>query len=200
MIDATRTTTILLRGLHDPANEAVWEEFDARYRPILRGFARRLGLSDADAADVAQETLLRFVGEYRAGRYDRSRSRLRSWLLGIARARIAQVGRDRARRRVVRGESAIGGLDDDAGLTELWETERRRFVLRAALEEMRRTSRANDRTIAAFEMLTLQQMPVAAVAEALSVSTHDVYLAKSRMASRLREIVDRLDRAYEGET
>ena len=68
------------------------------------------------------------------------------------------------------------------------------------IEEMRRTSRANDRTIAAFEMLTLRQMPVAAVADELGVSAHDVYLAKSRMAGKLREIVDRLDRAFEGET
>lgn len=200
MIDATRTTTILLQGLHDPTDEAAWEEFDARYRPVLHGFARRVGLTDVDAADVAQETLLRFVREYRAGRYDRTRGRLRSWLLGIARTRIAQVGRDRARQRVVRGESAIDGMPDDEGLAELWEAERRRVVLRAALEEMRRTSRANDRTIAAFEMLTLRQMPVAAVADELGVSAHDVYLAKSRMAGKLREIVDRLDRAFEGET
>jgi len=72
----TTTTTALLDGLHDPANEEVWREFDTRYRPIILGFAVKLGLSDEDAADVAQDTLARFVQEYRAGRYDRTRGRL----------------------------------------------------------------------------------------------------------------------------
>ena len=35
MIDLTRTTTALLDGLHDPGDDAVWSEFDRRYRPIL---------------------------------------------------------------------------------------------------------------------------------------------------------------------
>ena len=49
----TTTTTVLLEGLLDSGNEAVWREFDARYRPIIVGFARTLGLDPDDAADVA---------------------------------------------------------------------------------------------------------------------------------------------------
>lgn len=63
MTDPTRTTTALLDGLVDPANAEVWDEFDRRYRPIIVGFAARLGLADADAADVAQDVLTRFLGE-----------------------------------------------------------------------------------------------------------------------------------------
>jgi len=73
----SRTTTRLLEGLCDPEDEALWCEFDAQYRPILVGFARRLGLNVEDAADLAQETLVRFVEAYRAGRYDRGKARLR---------------------------------------------------------------------------------------------------------------------------
>ena len=83
MLDITRTTTVLLEGLHDASNDAVWGEFDRRYRPVVFGFARRLGLDDADAADVAQETLTRFLEEYRRGVYDRERGRLRSWLVTL---------------------------------------------------------------------------------------------------------------------
>jgi peptide/nickel transport system substrate-binding protein len=50
----TRTTTALLDELRDPANEAVWREFDARYRSVLIGFACRLGLEQTDAADAAE--------------------------------------------------------------------------------------------------------------------------------------------------
>ena len=81
----TLTTTQLLEGLADPANQAVWQVFDARYRPVLLAFARRLDLSAEDAADVAQEALTRFMTALREGRFDRDRGRLRSWMVGIAR-------------------------------------------------------------------------------------------------------------------
>jgi len=46
MITSTQTTTKLLEELKDEANADAWNEFDTRYRPILIGFARRLGLGE----------------------------------------------------------------------------------------------------------------------------------------------------------
>ena len=48
----TVTSITLLEGLKDPRNEAAWRRFMDRYRPILIGFARRLGLSPSDAEDA----------------------------------------------------------------------------------------------------------------------------------------------------
>src|SRR5882672_6361039 len=98
-----KTTTLLLAGLTDPANREIWREFDDRYRPVLQAFARRLGLADEDADEIAQDVLARFVERYRAGEYDRERGRLRSWIFGIARTRVADWRRSRARRREERG-------------------------------------------------------------------------------------------------
>ena len=103
----TRTTTALLDDLADPANEAVWHDFDARYRPVLVGFGRRLGLGAEDAADAAQDALARFVRSYREGRYDRGRGRLSSWIIGIARNCIVDQMRTRAARHEERGISAM---------------------------------------------------------------------------------------------
>ncbi|MHC5115066.1 MAG: RNA polymerase sigma factor [Planctomycetota bacterium] len=199
MIDATRTTTMLLEGLFDTDDRLAWGEFDARYRPILLAFARRLGLGETDAFDVAQETLLQFVKEYRAGRYDRERGRLRSWLIGIARYRIASLRRTGARRPAAPAGSAILALPDEAELTNVWESERRMVVLQEALNELRSKTKLSEQTLKAFEMLVIRQMPVSAIAEELEISAHDVYLAKSRVAARLREIVERLERAFDEE-
>ena len=57
-MEITRTTTAMLEALHDPANAEVWEAFDRRYRSILIGFARNLGLNDQDAADVGRAVCL----------------------------------------------------------------------------------------------------------------------------------------------
>ena len=74
-----------------------------------------------DAADVAQETLTDFLRDYRAGKYDRRRGRLRSWISGIARHRVLDTLRQRARNQATRGESAFDELPDDARLTAIWD-------------------------------------------------------------------------------
>lgn len=64
----TRTTTRLIEDLKNPANAAAWSEFDARYRPLLTGFGRHLGLSPDDAAEMAQRALATFSAALREGR------------------------------------------------------------------------------------------------------------------------------------
>lgn len=87
---ATRPS--LLGRLRDPASEsrweADWEAFHAMYLPLVLGNARRKGLSEADARDVAQEV---FRGVWRnlgSFIYDPGRSRFRTWLRGIIDCRI----------------------------------------------------------------------------------------------------------------
>lgn len=187
------TTTMLLIGLRDERDRAVWAEFDARFRPVLTGFARQLGLEAADAADVAQETLVRFVQEYRAGRYDRERGRLRHWLMSIARYRAADVRRRRARQRVARGASAFEEMIDDESASHIWDAEQRRVLLETALRELRASTRFSERTLTAFERVTLRDEPVETVAAELGVPAKDIYDAKSRVVQRLRELMKRYE-------
>ena len=98
MIDATRTTSMLLESLHDPNHDGAWAgnwmDGTGRYSST---WAAAQGLSDADSADAAQETLADFSHAYRQQRYDRTRGRLRQFLIGIARLKIADLQRARAR-------------------------------------------------------------------------------------------------------
>jgi RNA polymerase sigma factor (sigma-70 family) len=197
MYGPTRTTTRLLDGLFDPAANEIWQEFDRRYRPIIVGLARKLGLTEEDAADVAQETLTRFVTAYRAGKYDRGRGRLRSWIIGIARYRITDAIRARASRRGWRGDSMINECPDRDELNAIWDTERRHSILRQAVDELRTTSRTGEKTIRAFEMLTFHGRKPADIAEELSMTLDDVYQAKNRVASRLRLTVRQIEKLYD---
>jgi RNA polymerase sigma-70 factor, ECF subfamily len=197
-LDTTRTTTMLLEGLFDRSNVEAWSELDGRYRPIIIGFARRLGLNAADAADAAQSTLMQFFTEYREGKYDRSRGRLRSWLVGLAKVRVAAVYRERARRREA-GDGPHEHLPDDATLTGLWVDEHREHLLRLAMDRLRETTKTSERSMQVFELLVVREMPVEAVARELGISEHDVYQAKSRVAERLRGILRELEAAYEEE-
>ena len=196
-MDLDRTTTALLSGLFDPRNAAAWEAFDRRYRPILMGFVRNCGVRESEAAEIAQETIVRFVEEYREGKYDRSRGRLGAWLVTIARYRVLDMRRKVGTAKVERGESAMVDLDDDRSVGAAYEAERRQALLREALEELRTRSRTDPKTVQAFEMLVYHGLTPQVVAEQMGMSTHDVYLAKSRVAAKLREIVVRLESEYE---
>ena len=191
------TSTLLLERLFDAADQAVWREFDSRYRPIITRFARRLGLRSEDAADVAQESLASFVRAYRQKKYDRERGRLRSWLMSIVKRRVCDLQRRQANHRPARGGSAIVDLEDEAGLEELWEAERRQSLLRQALAELKENSRTREKTIRAFELYVLKQRAPEAVAAELDMTVADVYMAKNRVAERLREIVARLDGLFD---
>ena len=186
----TRTATVLLEGLHDPENEAVWREFDARFRPILHGFARGLGLSDADAADVAQESLTRFVRAYRGDRYRRERGRLSSWLIGIAKNCISDLNRKRA----VRREDRLSAAEplDPRRVTQIWEDACERHLLQEAIEVLRSESHSDARTIRAFERVAINAEPPAQVAADLGMTANAVYIAKNRCLTRLRAIVQDL--------
>ena len=192
----TKTTTALLEGLLDSADDETWRAFDGRYRRILIAFALRLGLSREDAADAAQETLTRFVKSFRAGKYDRQRGRLHSWIIGIARHCISDQRKGKAN-RPERGMSAVDELPDDATLTVIWDAECRQEILRQGLAELRRETKTETGTIRAFEMLALNGLLPAAVADELSITLNDVYLAKHRCLKRLRAIMSRLREAYE---
>ncbi len=197
IVDYTTTTTALLEGLRDPSNEPVWRAFDARFRPVIAGFARRLGLAEADAADATQETLIRFVKEYQAGKYDRSRGRLRDWIIGISKYRIADIQRARWRQRVVAGDSVIADLPGDDKLTEIWDEELERRILDEAMVELKTSTKLKDKTFEAFRLVAIEQVPPAQAASRLDMSSQAVYMAKHHCLDKLRRIVANLNEAYE---
>jgi RNA polymerase sigma-70 factor (ECF subfamily) len=193
----TRTTTALLDDLTDATNEDAWRELDDRYRPVLVGFARRLGLSEVDAADAAQEALAEFVRAYRRGKYDRGRGRLRSWIIGIARHCILDEQRAQATRRERRGLSALGQVPGDDELAEIWDAECEREILRRALFRLHGETSIEPHTLEAFEQVAFQQRSAAEVATDLQMTLNDVYLAKHRCLKRLREFVDEITSAFD---
>jgi RNA polymerase sigma factor (sigma-70 family) len=191
------TTSFLLSALEESRSEESWAELDRRYRPILTAFALRLGLSEADAADAAQEALTRFLTTFREGRFDRRQGALRPWVTGIARNCVREIRDRRARQREQRGLSALAELPTDDNLTRIWDEESHRHLLHRALSELRDETRTDPKTIRAFELLAFEQRSPADVAQMLEMNRDEVYVAKHRCLARLRSIMGALQEAYE---
>lgn len=192
-----RTTTQLLESLKESSNDALWQQFDDRYRPVLAAFARTQGLSEEDAAEVAQQTLAQFAADYKAGGYDRNRGRLSSWMLGIARNRVIDRARVRQRERMQRGESVLVQLADEPTATEAWESARRRTIFERALDILRADTRLDQRTILAFELCAIRDASAQTAAEQCGMTVAEVYVAKNRAIKKLRDIVAQLTQEFD---
>jgi len=180
----TRTTSELLRELRGSGNAVIWRDFVDRYWPVIVGYARRRGLSEQDAQDVAQEALAAFSTAYQAGKYDRNKGRLRKWLFGIAHRQVMNCFRRRARAevQVVRGESGTGFFDG-VGIEDpneaAWEQEWQACIMKQCMREVR--ARFAREIVQAFELFAVQGMPARDVADHLGISRNAVYLAKHKI-------------------
>ncbi|MBL8886328.1 MAG: sigma-70 family RNA polymerase sigma factor [Phycisphaerales bacterium] len=193
---ATKTTTRLLDALLEPANEPAWAQIDGRYRPVIAGLARRLGLRDSDADEVAQQALSEFVRVYRAGRYDRNKGRLSSWILGIAHHTALRIARNN-KKNLLPGATILSDAPDEQALRNIWTDERDRTILSRAMSMLRDESDVDDRTLQAFELVALRGVPAPEAAAQSGMSVEQVYVAKSRMTKKLREVVLQLTEAFE---
>lgn len=185
----TRTTTQLLDDLRDSANEIAWVEFDRRFRPVLLGFARSLGMGSDEAAELAQRSLVAFLETYQAGGFVRGRGRLSSWLLGIARNTALSMHRGA---RMLPDSGQLEELPDEQSLLELWNREHDSAVLSEAITQLSATARLEAHTLRAFELFALRGVPAAEVAAECGIEVEAVYVIKNRLTKRLREIVREL--------
>lgn len=187
----TQTSTTLLAGLAEPDNQTAWRRFYVGYTPMLLSYAKRVGLSDADAQDAVGETLTTFIQKYRAGEYDRARARLKSWLGGIMANKVRKIIERRPSPSLDRElgpfEPAAANETDGAFERE-WQLER----LSQAMALLR--NEIDPTTFQAFDLYALKDWPVAKVASFLGVSPNVVYISKTRTIQRLRGLVDELQR------
>lgn len=197
---ATRTTTRLLDALHETDNAPLWAQIDARYRPVIAALARRLGLNDSDAEEVAQQTLSEFVRAYGEGRYDRTKGRLSSWILGIAHHTTLRSLRSTRYAAKGVGQTVLSEIPDESALRSIWTDERDRAILAQAMGILRGESGVDDRTLLAFELVALRGVPATEAAAQSGMSVDQVYVAKSRIVKRLRQLIEELTQAFEEDT
>lgn len=191
------TTSTILEALKDFSDDRTWSLFTERFRPAIIGFARRIGLDEVEAEDAAQTTLLAFAESYRAGRYDRDRGSLTSWLFTIAWRRVMDVHRDKGKRR---GTVLCGGGDQGPELADLadpdvqkdlWDESWEAALLEQCLRQVRRE--VTSQTYRAFELVTIEEKDTESAATELGVTKNAVFIAKYRVLRRLKQLREAFD-------
>jgi len=184
------TTTQVLDDLKNPDDTVVWHRFCDYFNPVVINFARKLGIPAADAEDAAQETMMVFLRAFRDGKYQPAKGRLSSWLFGVARRVILNMRGNQPLELLIAdkttGTSFWDLIQDDHNIKSEWEAEWRRMVINRSLKQVRREM--DGKVFRAFELYALGDEPVEQVGAELGMSRNAVYIAKSRVLSRLREL------------
>ncbi|MCI0542044.1 MAG: RNA polymerase sigma factor [Verrucomicrobiales bacterium] len=118
------TRPSLLARLRNPDDSRVWhrgwEEFYALYHPVIYRHAVRSGLPDQDAEEVVQEIVIGVARNIPQFQYDPGKSSFKTWLFRVARNKIVDHLRKRARH--ARGPVvSVPAVDDEKGVEALAE-------------------------------------------------------------------------------
>jgi RNA polymerase sigma-70 factor (ECF subfamily) len=184
------TSASLLERLRRPAEQEAWSRFVDLYTPLIFYWARRLGCQEPDAADLVQDVLTLLVRKLPEFTYDRHKT-FRGWLRTVT----LNVWRNGRRRPELPREANPPALSDLAGpdpAEAFGEAEYRRWLVGRALELMR--AEFQPTTWRACWECVVGGKPAAQVAAELGIGVGAVYMAKSRVLSRLRQgLADLLD-------
>lgn len=189
------TTTQILDDLKFSDNSTVWKTFTDHFYPVIFAFAKSMGLSAADAEDVAQETILQFLRLYRDNRFQREKGHLSHWIFGVARNVIRDFIKKKPKEYRVSDQggrtSFWDSIQDDKATLHTWTTQWQRIVLSRCL--MRVRNEVDEKTYRAFEMYAMAQQPVQQVCNQLDMTANAVYIAKNRVLTKIREFKELYD-------
>jgi RNA polymerase sigma-70 factor (ECF subfamily) len=178
------TSPSLLERLRGKGEPQAWNRFTELYTPLLYYWARRLGLQPQDAADLVQEVFAVLVQKLPEFSYDRGK-RFRSWLRTVLVNKWLDLRRRRNEPPLAGDDSAFADLAVPDDVAELGGAEYRQNLLRRALELMQ--AEFQPTTWQACWEYVVEEKPAAEVAKHLGLSVGAVYVAKSRVLSRLRQ-------------
>jgi RNA polymerase sigma factor (sigma-70 family) len=196
MNEAPSTQPSLLVRLRDRGDERAWAEFTEIYGPLVYQLARRRGLQEADAQDLVQEVFRSVARAIERYDPDPARGSFRGWLSRIAGNLI--INALAAQRRHPRGTGDTGmqhlmEQQPEATPEESaeFEVEYRRRLLDWAAERARGVF--SEPIWQAFWLAAVQGRPAKDVAESLGMSVGTVYQYKSRVVTRIRREIERVD-------
>ncbi len=183
------TSVSLLDRLRREPDGASWRRLVELYTPLLEGWLRRYDLQAADVDDLVQDVLAVVLRELPQFDHNRRPGAFRKWLRTVLVNRLRKFWQRRHA-----GPAAAGGSDflrmledledPDSDTSRRWDREHDAFVARRLLRLIEPDFAPT--TWRAFQRLVLEGVPAAEVAKQVGITRNAVFIAKSRVLSRLR--------------
>lgn len=186
------TNPELIARIKDNTNEAAWREFIETYRPLIYGFCINHQLQEADANDVTQEVMKAIARSITNFEYDPKKGRFRSWLFTVTRSKFNNLLESKYKHPQGSGDTDMVRFIEDQPAketTEDWDKEFKKQTLANAMEAVQ--FEFSEKTWEAFISTAINQESGKDVAERLDLSLGAVYIARSRVTTRLKEWIRR---------
>ena len=196
---ATRRS--LVERLADWGDQLRWQEFFDTYSKLIYSAAHRSGLTDAEAQEVVQETVITVAKNIDKLKYDPTIGSFKGWLLQITRWRIADQFRKREpgnakrpRSADDRGTATIERIPDsrEVDLNAVWEMEWKHYLFDAAITRVKK--KIEPKQFQIFDCYVRKEWPAQKVAARLGVNVGQVYLVRHRVALLLKKEVKALEK------
>ena len=194
------TRNSLLSRLKDWEDQESWQDFFDTYWKLVYGVALKAGLTDQEAQEVVQETVITVARRIPEFKYDPAICSFKTWLLNLTRWRITDQFRKRRpenMRQTRRGDqmartATVERVPDPAGidLDAVWDVEWQQYLMNRATENVKR--RVSPERSQIFDLCLFKQWPVKKVARELGVSLGQVYLAKHRVSILIKKEIKKL--------
>lgn len=181
-----------------------WKDFFDAYWKLIYSVALKAGLSDTEAEEVVQETVITVAKKIGSFQADPARGSFKGWLLTMTRWRIADQFRKRPREHPQRADdgTATNGtrleerVPDPHGceLESIWQDEWQKNLMDVALERTKRRVKARQYQI--YYLYGVKGLSAAQVAHSLGVNTAQVHLAKHRVGALLKKELQALETQF----
>ena len=198
------TRATLLQRLKDWQDQSSWQEFFDTYWKLIYGVARGAGMTDAEAQDVVQETVICLTKKIQGFTYDPAQGSFKGWLKRMTRWRIADFMRRKQYQHQGRrlpkeeplGTSLAMELEDPAtaGVEKVWDEEWENNLLEVALGKIRQ--QVSPKLYQMFFYHVCKKLPAKQVAERLGVKLAEVYFAKYRVSSLMKKEIRSLETRF----
>jgi len=186
----TTNPSIFLRLKQSDAapREFAWEEFHARYAPIIAAFAGRFGAKKQDVDDVVQDVMIGFFAKSPTFLYDASKGRFRGYLkVCTYRALGHHLGKQARFNGVPIDHIDPEAISVEHAWNEIWEQE----LFQRAMQQLR-AQMGDTKTFQAFERYVAFNQPAETVAAELDLHLTSVYRAKREVTELLRQRIQAL--------
>jgi RNA polymerase sigma factor (sigma-70 family) len=197
------TRASLVNRLKDWGDHTGWQEFFDTYWRLIYGTASRAGLSDAEAQDVVQETILSIAKAIPDFDYDPVKGSFKSWLRNTTHWRIKDHLRRKARHSAAvscaeadLGTPAIQQVPDPATVDKdaVWNADWERNLLDAAIAKVK--TRVKPKQYQLFDCFVLRGWPMQEITQKLRVSMGQVYFAKVKVSNLVQKEFRELERKW----
>lgn len=202
--DSLQTRASLLKRLRDLDDAESWSEFYRTYERAVRGLARKRGLSEAEAEEVAQEVFQRIAATIHNFEPTPRTGAFRRWLYQLARWRADDKLRERRRagtheplvEHTTTGPHCLAprfAAPDD--IEAALEADARRKLLNVALERLRH--RISPRDLQIYRHLVAEEWPVSRIASFFRIAAPSVYVIRHRVGRLIRTEIERIQRTMD---